>query len=83
MNTDLVLNDNCKQFLNSLHKNFTNRIKKSVKDREKIYEQMHRGYLPDFSISENDLKIKSGDWKISPNHSDIEDRRVEITGPPV
>ena len=82
MNTDLVLNDNCKQFLNSLHKNFTNRIKKSVKDREKIYEQMHRGYLPDFSISENDLKIKSGDWKISPNHSDIEDRRVEITGPP-
>ncbi|MBE9167061.1 malate synthase A [Pleurocapsales cyanobacterium LEGE 06147] len=47
--------------------------------REKIQQQLDAGWLPDFP-SETEA-IRNDDWQIAPIPQDLQDRRVEITGP--
>lgn len=47
--------------------------------RVEVQKQIDQGQLPDF-LPETQ-HIRDGDWKISPVPQDLQDRRVEITGP--
>lgn len=50
-----------------------------LKMRKTIQQQIDRGWLPDFP-SETEA-IRTSNWKIGPIPQDLQDRRVEITGP--
>jgi malate synthase len=47
--------------------------------RDEIQTQLDRGWLPDFPASTT--HIRAGHWKVAPAPTDLQDRRVEITGP--
>lgn len=82
MNTDLILNDESKLFLNKLHKNFSIQIKELLEKRKEFYNAFDDGLLPDFSRSDESVEIRNGNWKGPKIPEDLVDRRVEITGPP-
>src|SRR6516225_4473509 len=62
-----------------LHREFNARRLDLLKQRVKRQSELDEGRLPDF-LSET-LSIRQGDWKVAPIPGDIQDRRVEITGP--
>ena len=67
------------EFASLLHKTF-NPIRLELLDqRKKRQSEINSGHMPDF-LSETE-HIRQGDWKISPIPHDLQDRRVEITGP--
>ena len=78
-----VLNETTINFLNELHKNFNNLIDERIEKREEVYAALANGLVPDFSISNEVQKIKNDNWSVAPIPKELEDRRVEITGPPV
>lgn len=47
--------------------------------RQKFQKQIDQGRLPDF-LPETET-VRQGDWVIAPIPADLQDRRVEITGP--
>ena len=78
-----VLNETTINFLNELHKSFNNLIDERIEKREEVYVALSNGLVPDFSISNEVQKIKNDNWSVAPIPKELEDRRVEITGPPV
>ena len=78
-----VFNETTINFLNELHKNFNNLIDERIEKREEVYAALANGLVPDFSISNEVQKIKNDNWSVAPIPKELEDRRVEITGPPV
>jgi malate synthase len=66
-------------FLTELEKTFGARREKLLdarKDRQKALQSgVFFGFLPETAI------IRSGDWKVASTPKDLENRRVEITGP--
>ncbi|MED1202640.1 malate synthase A [Heyndrickxia acidicola] len=67
-------------FIEQLERHFGNERKKQLQNRECKQQEMDGGKLPHF-LSETE-PIRNGDWSISPLPADLQDRRVEITGPP-
>jgi malate synthase len=67
-------------FIEQLERHFGNERKKLLQNRECKQQEMDGGKLPHF-LSETE-PIRNGDWSISPLPADLQDRRVEITGPP-
>ena len=43
-------------------------------------ERISAGEMPDFLPETRE--VREGDWKIAPIPDDLQDRRVELTGPP-
>ena len=74
-----VLNTDSIAFLSELVGNFFVRREQLLKDRIERQKIIDSGMLPDF-ISEFD-SIKKSQWKIQNIPEDLQDRRVEITGP--
>lgn len=74
-----VLNTDSIAFLSRLVEEFLPHREKLLKDRVLRQQKIDAGSLPDF-ISEFD-SIKKSDWKIQGIPEDLQDRRVEITGP--
>jgi malate synthase len=71
-----ILTYEAKLFLNSLSNKFSKKIKKALNERSKL-----KNYTPSFI---HDKKyIRENEWCVAPIPLEIEDRRVEITGPPV
>jgi malate synthase len=62
-----------------LHREFNARRLDLLKRRVKRQSELDEGRLPDF-LSET-LSIRQGDWQVAPIPADLQDRRVEITGP--
>ncbi len=75
----LVLDTESIAFLSNLVSKFTNRRELLLAERLANQRKIDSGILPDF-ISESD-SIKKSDWKIQNIPDDLQDRRVEITGP--
>tara|TARA_Y100000310_G_scaffold202474_1_gene202649 strand:- start:344 stop:1849 length:1506 start_codon:yes stop_codon:yes gene_type:complete len=71
-----ILSHEAHLFLNALSNNFTNKIKYLLEEREK-----RKNSVPNF-LKET-RHIRDNDWNILPAPKEIDDRRVEITGPPV
>lgn len=74
-----VLTPGASNFLQELHERFNARRLELLKARQERQARLDAGELPDF-LPET-AQVRSGDWKISPLPEDLQDRRVEITGP--
>jgi len=76
---DRVLTPGALAFLEELHERFGGRRLELLAVREERQTRLDAGELPDF-LSET-AHIRAGDWKIAPLPPELQDRRVEITGP--
>lgn len=74
-----ILTKEALEFLEKLERKFGNRRKELLKMRQERQKRMNEGEMPRFL--EETKHIREGDWTISPVPEDLQDRRVEITGP--
>ena len=74
-----VLSDEAVAFLRTLQREFNARRKDLLAEREQRQETFNSGELPDFL--EETKEVREGDWQVAPCPDDLQDRRVEITGP--
>ncbi|WP_180902981.1 malate synthase A [Vibrio parahaemolyticus] len=66
-------------FLSLLCEKFAGRVEELLEAREEKHARIDAGELPDFLPDTQD--IREGSWKILGIPQDLQDRRVEITGP--
>jgi malate synthase len=62
-----------------LHRAFNARRRELLQRRDELQLELDRGWLPDF-LPET-AEIRNADWQVAPAPPDLQDRRVEITGP--
>ncbi|MCA9778290.1 MAG: malate synthase A, partial [Candidatus Eremiobacteraeota bacterium] len=74
-----ILTDEAKEFLYLLSEKFESQRKYILAERVALQEAMENGQDLDF-CSET-AEVRSGDWKVAELPEDLQDRRVEITGP--
>lgn len=74
-----ILTPEAQSFVAKLARTFRNRRDELLQKRVDRQKQIDAGELPDF-LPET-AHIRNGDWKVAPVPEDIQDRRVEITGP--
>jgi len=74
-----ILNPDALSLLAMLQQRFHARRVELLEAREARQRQLDAGALPDFLDDTAD--IRAADWRIAPVPADLQDRRVEITGP--
>ncbi|MFX3625205.1 MAG: malate synthase A [Ectobacillus sp.] len=74
-----ILTPEAMKFVKSLHEKFDARRKELLALRREKQERINKGELPKF-LKETE-HIRNSDWTIAPLPADLQDRRVEITGP--
>ncbi|EEW0762963.1 malate synthase A [Escherichia albertii] len=74
-----ILTAEAVEFLTELVTHFTSQRNKLLAARIQQQQDIDNGKLPDFILEA--ASIREGGWKIRGIPSDLEDRRVEITGP--
>ncbi|GEK32706.1 malate synthase A [Kurthia sibirica] len=77
--TQEILTPEALNFIASLHKQFNNRRLQLLEARQERQRALDDGGTLDF-LPET-AAIRKGDWTIAPLPDDLQDRRVEITGP--
>jgi malate synthase len=77
--TESILTPEALDFLQELHRNFNPRRLELLEARAKRQQELRSGKYPDF-LSET-ASVRSSDWKVCEAPKDLNDRRVEITGP--
>ena len=74
-----ILNPKTLELIKLLHTKFNPKRLELLAQRKHRQHEIDDGKKPDFL---NDTKsIRDGDWEVAPLPSDLQDRRVEITGP--
>lgn len=76
---DEILTPEALNFIEELEQQFGARRVQLLQSRKKRQEELDNGKLPDFLPETK--HIRTGDWTIAPLPQDLQDRRVEITGP--
>ncbi|MGD9169436.1 MAG: malate synthase A [Candidatus Thiodiazotropha sp.] len=79
MGYETILTQEALHFIAELERRFGNRRRELLKLREARQGRLNRGELPDFL--EQTSEIRQSEWKVRPAPADLQDRRVEITGP--
>jgi malate synthase len=74
-----ILSAEALAFVAGLHRRFNSRRLELLAARVARQKQFDAGVRPDF-LAETSA-IRQGDWKVAPIPADLQDRRVEITGP--
>ena len=74
-----VLTPEALAFVGELHRRFNGRRLELLAAREARQKRFDAGEQPDF-LAETKA-VRDGDWKVAPIPADLQDRRVEITGP--
>ena len=74
-----ILTNKALEFISKLHLEFNERRKELLEERVVRQEQLDNGVFPDF-LPETKA-IRENDWIVAPTPNDLQDRRVEITGP--
>jgi malate synthase len=74
-----VLTPEALSFLEELEQRFGPRRQELLAARAKRQAEIRAGKLPDF-LAET-AAIRAGHWQVAPTPPDLQDRRVEITGP--
>ena len=74
-----ILTPEALHFLAELHKRFNATRLELLKRRGERQAEIDNGALPDFL--EETVSIRESQWQVSPVPADLQDRRVEITGP--
>jgi len=77
---DEVLTPEALTFIASLHRSFNARRLRLLADRSERQARFDTGELPDFLPNTAHVR-EDPDWRVAPAPADLEDRRVEITGP--
>jgi malate synthase len=67
------------QFLELLARHFGPRRKALLQRRREVQQRLRSGALPDFLEGSREIRERS--WTVAPAAPDLNDRRVEITGP--
>jgi malate synthase len=75
-----VLTPEAAGFVAKLAREFTPRVHELLARRAERQKEFDAGGKPDFLPETRE--IREGDWTIAPLPEDLQDRRVEITGPP-
>ncbi|MBM7620733.1 malate synthase [Bacillus tianshenii] len=76
---ETVLTQEALIFIAKLHATFNTRRKELLQERIQKQNQLDQGAKLDFL--ESTASIRNGDWQVAPVPHDLQDRRVEITGP--
>ena len=74
-----ILTDSALNFIFKLESKFQNTRKELLQQRNLNQKNIDNGIFPDFLDSTK--HIRQSDWKINATPNDLQDRRVEITGP--
>jgi malate synthase len=74
-----ILSEEALAFLAGLHRAFEPRRRELIAARAERQKRLDAGELLDF-LPETAV-VRDGDWVVSPAPADLQDRRVEITGP--
>ncbi len=74
-----VLTREAQSFLAKLHRTFNTRRLELLAAREERQKAIDAG--GSLSFPPETESVRSGDWKVAPIPADLQDRRVEITGP--
>ncbi len=74
-----ILTEDALTFLVELHKKFNKKRLSLLEDRQKRQVQLDEGKLPNFLAETSN--VRESEWKVAPVPADLQDRRVEITGP--
>ena len=75
-----ILTPEAVEFVAKLSREYRGRVVELLAKRAERQERISAGEMPDFLPETKD--IREGDWKIAPIPDDLQDRRVELTGPP-
>lgn len=76
---DEILTPEALDFVAALHRHFNGRRHELLAKRTERQKRFDAGELPDFLPETK--HIREGDWTVAPIPADLQDRRVEITGP--
>jgi malate synthase len=74
-----ILSPEALAFLIDLHRKFDDRRRELLDRRVARYQEIVAGKMPDFLPETK--SIRDADWTVAPIPADLQDRRVEITGP--
>ena len=74
-----ILNPKTLELMELLHTKFNPRRLELLAQRKHRQDEIDDGKKPDFL--KDTKSIRDGDWEVAPLPSDLQDRRVEITGP--
>ncbi|MBK3495391.1 malate synthase A [Viridibacillus sp. YIM B01967] len=77
--SEAILTAEALQFIASLHHQFDERRKKLLNERQNRQKRLDAGEKLDFLADTKE--IREGVWTIAPLPADLQNRRVEITGP--
>src|SRR5918999_1715215 len=75
-----ILTPEAVAFVAKLSREFGGRVDEILEKRKGFQQRIDAGENPDFLSETQD--IREGDWRVAPVPDDLQDRRVEITGPP-
>src|SRR5690348_3532197 len=74
-----ILTPQALRFVAKLARRFESTRQSLLRNRVQRQDEINAGRMPDFLAETRELR--QSDWKIAPVPRDLEDRRVEITGP--
>ena len=74
-----ILTPDALQFVGALAREFEPRRQELLERRKAVQKDIDSGKFPDFLPETK--QIRESDWKVAPVPADLQDRRVEITGP--
>lgn len=74
-----ILSPGALAFVAELHRRFDGRRRELLAARAERQARFDAGELPDFLPETRE--VREGDWTVAPIPADLQDRRVEITGP--
>jgi malate synthase len=77
--SDDVLTAEAREFLTDLEQEFGDRRAELLAARDARARRLREGELPDFLPATE--SVRAGDWRVAPVPEELQDRRVEITGP--
>ncbi len=66
-------------FVAALHREFSPRVRELLEARAERQSRIDSGEMPDFL--DETREIRESDWRVTEVPADLQDRRVEITGP--
>ena len=76
---ETVLGDEALAFVADLHRRFNPRRMELLEARRLRQEEIDSGVMPDFPAET--LEQRRAEWRVAATPADLDDRRVEITGP--
>lgn len=79
MNLESILTSEAVEFVTELHRQFNGRRLELLERRLDRARRLEKGEMPDF-LPET-ASVRSSEWTVAPAPKDLNDRRVEITGP--